>query len=230
MALADYILTAQDLVSDDSGTLTPERFERAVKAAVLRLSDRLPRDVVTEQTGVSGQRLAFAGTSWERGVSTLKGIEYPVGNTPPTFLDAADVQVLEKLDGTQEIGVADALPAASTVRIHYTAAHNVTAQQDTVPIAQRLGVSLLAASILAGQLASMYANQTNSTIAADAVEHKSKSELWARREKEYERQAYISWGLPPPSASNAAQSSPAIAAGTVVSFTPRRGVKTWPVI
>lgn len=229
MALADYVTLATDLVRDDSGRLTAEEIERAVKAAVLRLSDKLPRQVVTEQTDVSGKRLAFAGTSWQRGVSALKGVEYPVGDTPPTFIDAADVQVLEKTDGTQEIGVADALPAASTVRFHYSAPHLVTAQQDTVPEAQRLGVSLLAASLLCGQLASLYANQTDSTIAADAVDHKTKSELWAAREKRYEAQAYSSWGLMPPTAS-ASQGATAEAAGTVVSFPPRRGVKRWPVI
>lgn len=221
MALDFYQQLAADLVRDDAGKITPEQVDVAIAEAVARLSDDLPRTRMAEVTGASGQRLNTPA-DWVPGESRVVDIEYPVGYTPPRYLAADSVLLVDAPDGTQQIGLADALPAASTVRIRYTLPHEVSGQADTVPVQLRWGVAALAASLLCGQLASAYANQRDSTIAADSVEQKSRSELYAAREREYLKQAYTSWGLPVPG-SKGAGASDAKAAGVQVSFGSRRG-------
>lgn len=220
--LADYQVQVADLIRDDSGQITAEARDRAIAAAIERLSEEMPRTLTVEAANQSGQQLDVPA-GWVPGESRLDQIEYPVGDVPPTYLDATRVMVLRQPGGAEKIGLADALPPGSTIRVSFTAPHVVDSQSDTVPASRRWGVSCLAASILAGQLASFYANQANSTIAADAVEHRSKSELWAARERQYERQAYIAWGLPLPSANAGAASAQGQAAGVIKSFEPRRG-------
>ena len=224
MSIEFYQRLAADLVRDDANRITPEQVDTAIGQAAARLSRELPRERLVQSAGVSGQVLDTPA-GWVVGLSRVIDIEYPVGSVPRELLDAQRVTLLDQVDGTQKIGLTDALPAASTVRIKYSAPHAIDDQQDTVPDHLRWGVACMAASILCGQLASAYANQTDSTISADAVEHKSKSELYQARERQYWQQAFISWGLPVPSASNsgAASASAGDAAGTVVSFGSRRG-------
>jgi hypothetical protein len=82
-------------------------------------------------------------------------------------------------------------------------------------------VAALAASLLCGQLATAYASQSDSTIAADSVQQKSRSELYAAREREYLKQAYTSWGLPVPGSRGAGSDTRGTSAS--VSFGSRRG-------
>lgn len=218
MSLATYQTFVDSLVRDDAARITAEQRDAAIEQAVARLSRDKPRELLAEVTGASGQRVATPA-GWVPGESRLVNVEYPVGETPPAYLDAPTVY--GKPDGSQELVLVDALPAASTIRVRFTAPHKVDTQADTVPAADQWGVVALAASIICGQLASFYANQTDSTIAADGVDHKSKSELYAAREREYRAQAYTSWGLPVPST----KGTQLAAAGTVVQFEPRRAPK-----
>ena len=221
MALDFYQTLAADLVRDDAGQVAPEQIDAAVGQAVARLSDAMPRESVVEQSGVAGNTLATPA-GWEVGASRLVRIEYPVGRIPREFVSADRTEGVDKPDGSQEILLLDALPAASTVRMTFTRPHQVDDQVDSVPQLLRWGVAALTASILCGQLASRYANQGDSTIAADSVDSKSRSELFAAREREYRAQAYASWGLPVPG-SKAALASETRAAGAQVSFESRRG-------
>lgn len=219
MAIEYYQRQVADLVRDDGDRVTAEQIDAAVAAAVAQYSGQAPRSLTVEQTGAAGQFLATP-EGWVADESRLVSIEYPVGDMPPQYVPDGGAIVLPQPDGTETIGLIDGLPDPSTVRIRFTAPHVVDSQADTVPQARRFGVALLAASIVCGQLASFYANQTDSTIAADAVEHKSKSELWAARERAYAKQAEAALGI-----RLAAPTATAEAAGTVVSFAPRRGNK-----
>lgn len=221
--LADYQQLVTDLVRDDAGKVTPEQRDRAIAQALLRLSDEKPREVAEDLTGQSGQ-LIDTPPGWVAGESRLVSVETPVGEVPPELVDATDVTVLAQPDGTDRLAFTDTLSNA-TLRVRYTLPHVVDGQRDTVPAGSQWGVAALAASILCGQLASLYANQGDSTIAADSVDQKSRSELYAARERQLERQAYASWGLPVPTASGNAGSASGNAAGTTVSFEPRRGAE-----
>jgi hypothetical protein len=224
VALSTYQAFVDDLVRDDAARITPLARDAAVEQAVARLSALKPRRLIVEQTGVSGSRVAVPA-GWVDGVSRLVAVEYPVGETPQVYVAPDRVSSVALPDGSDELAFVDALPDPSTIRTAFTAPHVVNSQADSVPLEDQWGVIALAASILCGQLASFYANQTDSTIAADGVDHKSKSELYAARERTYLTQAYATWGLDVPSAKTAGVG----AAGTVISFAPRRGVKRWPV-
>lgn len=220
MAIEFYQRAAADLVRDDAGRLTAEQVDAAIAAAVARYSGEAPRTATEEMTGASGQWLEPTG--WADGASRLVSIEYPVGEVPPALLADNAAHVIAQPDGTEKIGLVDALPAASTVRVRYTTPHEVSGQADTIGAERRWGIALLAASILCGQLASLYANQSDSTISADAVEHKSKSELYAGRERAYLKQAEAALGVTLAALPAAGAGE---AAGTVVSFAPRRGTR-----
>lgn len=225
MSIEFYQRLVADLVRDDAQKVTPEQIDVAIGQAAARLSNDLPRTQMAEQTNVSGQLLSTPSL-WVVGGSRVVDIEHPVGSVPRALIESSRIALIDQLDGTQKIGLTDALSAASTVRITYTAPHVIDGQTDSVPDDRRWGVATLAASILCGQLASLYANQSDSTIAADAVEHKSKSELYAARERKYFEQAFISWGLPVPTAKgDGGAASGGEASGTVVSFGSRRGTR-----
>ncbi|MGL4575418.1 MAG: hypothetical protein ACRCV9_11600, partial [Burkholderiaceae bacterium] len=51
----------------------------------------------------------------------------------------------------------------------------------TIPLPQRYAVCCYAASVLCGELASHYAGDSDSTIQADSVDHRNKSQTWASR-------------------------------------------------
>jgi hypothetical protein len=55
------------------------------------------------------------------------------------------------------------------------------------------------------------------------VDQKSRSELYAARERELERKSFASWGLALPSATGSSNAAAGDAAGAVVSFESRRG-------
>jgi len=213
-----YQHVVRDLVRDDADRITTEQTDTAIASAVARYSGESPRTVVEELEDQSGHYIA--PTSWVAGRSRLASVEYPVGEVPPALVPDGAAMVIAEPDGTERVALVDALPAASTVRVRFTAPHEVTGQADTIPVERRLGIALLAASLLCGQLASWYANQTDSTIAADGVEHKTKSELWASRERTYLKQAEGVLGMVLASAAPATE-----AGGVVLAFAPRRGSK-----
>lgn len=220
MSIDWYQRITVDLVRDDAGRITSEQVDEAIAAAVAQYSAEAPRTLTVEMTGQSGQLLT-APAGWSAGESRLVSIEYPVGEVPPEYIADGAAWVLPQPDGTEKIGLADSLPAASTLWVRFTAPHEVDGQTDTVADGKRLGIAMLAGARLCGQLASWYANQTDSTIAVDAVEHKSKSELWAARERQLLAQAEVILGI----GLRAAQNATPPAGGTVVSFEPRRGNK-----
>lgn len=220
--LADYQQLVTDLVRDDAGKVTPEQRYRAIAQALARLSAERPREVAEDLANVSGALVATP-PGWVVGDSRLVSVETPIGQVPPDLVD--DVTVLAQPDGTERLAFTAPLAANTTIRVRYTLLHLVDSQDDTVPAGLQWGVAALAASMLCGQLASLYANQGDSTIAADSVDQKSRSELYAARERELERKAFASWGLPVPSAGGGANSAAGNAAGVVVSFDPRRGAE-----
>lgn len=228
MALSYYQQTVSDLVRDDANQILPEHIERAIDAAVRQLSQDAPREPFVDLVGTGAQMYALP-EDWASGSSRVVSIECPIGELPPRMLDRQRIFVTRDAAGAERVGIQDGLAVGTLARLRYTAPHTVSGQTDTVPEPYRWPVACYAASLLCGQLASWYANQTDSTIGADAVDHKSKSELWRSREREYERKYYIGVGLPVPSSGNAGAGTSGqtlASAGAVVSFAPRRD-KVW---
>jgi hypothetical protein len=109
--------------------------------------------------------------------SVLVSAEYPIGQWPPSYLDAGDVQIYAS-PTVRQLRLPLQLSIGDTVRLTYTAAHLVDDADDTVPGKHKNALASLAASLLCGQLARYYAGESEATICADTVDRKTKSDRW----------------------------------------------------
>ena len=221
MALADYQQLVDDLVRDQSQTITPEARDRAIGLAVLQYGTELPRqlveDVVWPALGLYGPMPA----AWTAG-AWLKGAEYPVGEQPPRALHLVVYQDAAGL----RLSAPWPLPEGAVVRVTFAATQVLTAADDTIDLAHRLPVAQLAASLLCMQLATHYSGQRETLIGADASATETRAREYASRAREYRSGYYIGTGQIDPfkakAGAGAAGGSGAPAAGAVVAWPSRR--------
>jgi hypothetical protein len=254
-----------DIVRDDAAKLSIEEKERFIQEAVKIYSKHRPREVVKDITGDGTYDYSILThlTSWVKGFSTIKSIEYPANEREPSILDTEDFAIYEKEDG-QYIRLLEDTPAATeTMRVIYTTLHvlssrivsgtfsfsstdnsinrltgsfitdglfvgnkittpsannpgpftvksvtalkvifletvvteiaaaiNTQVDANTVPESDQDALCDLAASLCSGALASAYALTSDSTIGADSVDHRSKSQEFSSRAK-IQRQTYL---------------------------------------
>lgn len=191
--LADYQTLVTDLVRDDAGKISVGQRDSAIGGAVERYSQDRPVEKVQDLAGVSGQLIALPA-AWEVEFSTLKSLEYPVGDVPPSFL-ANDTWAFYRDTDALRIMLAASLPAGSTVRAVFTVRHTLTTLVDTIPTSRREAVAKLAAASLCDQLAAFYANDTDSTIGAGMTQGQTKSQAYAARARDYRKQYQDALGV-----------------------------------
>lgn len=184
--LSDYQILVTDLVRDDANRISAGQLDAAIATAVARYSQDRPRRKVEDLAGVSGRLLALP-VAWQADFSELQSLEYPIGDMPPTLIEA-DRWSLYDEPAAQKIMLLDSLPSASTVRAVFTIRHTLDVATDTIPLQHREATSRYAASLLCDQLASFYANEGDSTIAADATRNQPKSEAYRNRARDYRKQ------------------------------------------
>lgn len=215
MALADIRVLVSRLVRDDAGLFAPADIDAAIDISATRISDESPAHLIADVNAPS--QWIDVPPQWVAGWSRLVSVEAPIDDVPARLIDVRRVQVRRLPDGSERIGINGSWPAP-VVRLTWTAMHSA----DTAAAHLAWPIAAWAASVLCGQAASHFANQTNSTIGADAVDHKSKSELWAARERQYRDQGYEALGIPIPSRGAVAAAAMPSPSGTVVVMPPRR--------
>ena len=193
--LSDYQTLTDNLVRDDAGKLTSADRDLAIGAAVVRYSKDRPRTRVSDITAPGGHYLPLPN-GWEDGFSSLGGLEYPVGDMPPEYLETGSWGMYHTPSGMQ-IMVRDALPVNATVRAGFTARHVLTDALDTLPDTSREAVCSYAAAILLDQLASLYSGDSDSTIQADSVNHQSKASEFAARARALRKRYFDDLGIDP---------------------------------
>lgn len=187
--LADYEQLVTDLIRDDAAKIALAEKDRAITAAVERYSEDRPQEKAEDLTPASANELPLPA-AWVQDFSTIRSLEYPVGNVPPTYLDRERYGLYRKPAGLviqTKDGVA---VSAGSVRSTYTIKHQVDAGTDTIPVAHRQAVASWAGAILCEQLAAFYSGGTDSTIQADSVKNESKARDYATRAKQL-RQFYL---------------------------------------
>lgn len=193
MPLAQIVRLVDDklrTVALGSGTDQGGR-DRAIEQAVVQYSVDAPRRLVAEAV-VNGDSMATPA-GWVDGRSALSGVEWPLGRLPATMVAAA-----EAYDGSAwSIVLAEPLVGA-TVRIHYTAPHELTDSACTVPVEHENAVASWAAAELCRQLATQKGYDRDSTISAAAVNGQSQSGDLARRAKDWLAVYRNQLGLPDP--------------------------------
>ncbi len=189
MPYADFQTIVTDLLRDDEARVSNPQRDAAIDRAVIRYSTDRPQTKVVDVLAAGGNALALPNT-WEADFSELISVEYPIGENPPSYIERDTYRLYRKTDGTQEIRFDNALPNAN-VRIAFSIKQVVVAggqPQDTVPIADREAVCKLAAADLCDQLAALYSNSQDSTIAADAVQYQNKAAQRRAQASSYRKQ------------------------------------------
>lgn len=178
--LSDYQTLVPKLVRDDAARLVSGDFDDAITHAVRRYSKDRPQEKAEDLTPAAANYLPLP-TAWEPDFSALRALEYPIGAVPPTYIKQ-ERYAFYRSPATVQIQLLDAVAvAAANVRATFSIKHVVSAGADTIPVQDREPVACWAAAILCDQLASFYSGQTDSTIQADSVDHKSKSAEFAAR-------------------------------------------------
>lgn len=193
MPLADYQALTDDLVRDDTGKITTADRDEAVARAVARYSKDRPRTKVEDVAAPGGNTLNLP-LVWEPGFSELRSIEYPIGEIPPALLDADSYWLYDGPAG-QIIQIVNAIIAAQQVRITFTIRHRLDATNDTIRADDREPVCALAAGLLLEQLAAYFAGSSDSSIQADAVDRRSKSQEFAARANAMRKRYFDDLGI-----------------------------------
>lgn len=195
MTLTDIQSLTTALVRDDAGNIATADRDSAIALAVSRYSKDRPRVLVEDLTSAGGQLLDLPA-GWEAGFSAIQSLEYPIGNAPPTLLALGTYELYQGPADTQ-ILLVDGLAAGAQVRARYTVQHVATLATYTPPGIDAEPLASYAAAILCDQLASLYSNDTDSSIQADAVDHTSKAREFALRAKTLRKRYYDELGIEP---------------------------------
>lgn len=195
-ALSVFLAQVEILIGPDESNLEfdDSELETFVKAAVERYSKDAPDDVTEDITGDGGRYYDIASelSSWVEGYSRILRIEFPAATVAsdeiPTYLDDEDWQD-NYFDGTTRyLFLPNHSPAATeTLRVTYTAPYTWSGSPEEVdtPAQDFYAICNLAACIACQAIATKYSRSTDSTIAADSVNHTSRAGEFERRSDKY---------------------------------------------
>ncbi|WP_119304959.1 hypothetical protein [Dongia deserti] len=203
--LSDYQTLTDNLVRDDTTKITVADRDRALGLAFARYGKDRPRTKVEDLVGAGTNELALP-VGWQEGFSDLKSLEHPVGNIPPTFI-APEFRRLYQKPASTVIQLDSAIGAGQAVRTTYTIRHQVDGVTDTIPVDDREPIASYAAAILLDELAAFFSGASDSTIQADAVDHRSRGDQFASRASRLRKFYFDQLGIDP---------KREVAAGTVV--------------
>jgi len=182
-SLTDIRTKVIAIVRDDAGKLiNPDDYDRNINTAIYRYSRHRPDLQVVDIAGDGGHDYALPA-GWVDEFSIIRQIEYPVGNVPPTLLDDDDYTIYQDTSG-KKIRLLSVAPSASeTFRVTFTIPRTDT----TIPDTDVDAVCYLASAFCLEELANLYANESDSTISADVVNHRDKAQRYASRAKALKR-------------------------------------------
>jgi hypothetical protein len=175
-------------LQDGAEKLAAVEVVKAIEEAIAgRYSKDRPRKQVTDLTGDGATyEWSLAGVSgWQEGFSRVIEIEYPEGERSPVYLEGGE-WLLYAAPAGRFLRFAMALSTGKKARVRFTAAHAVDAS--TVPDADFYAVGALAASLAARRLAALHAQTGDSSIAADTVNYRTKSQEYMALARQLEKQ------------------------------------------
>lgn len=209
MALADYQLLVDSMVSDQSGQITSTVRDQAIDVARLRYGSDLPRQLVEDVTWPAAGYYGPLPTTWVAG-SVLSEAEYPIGVVPVALIELALY-----VDGSStQLMAGYALDLGAQVRVRFTAPQLLSATEDTIPLQHREAVASYAAQLLCRQLATYYSGERETSIGADNSNTDSRARNYAARAKEYRAAYYGGIGKADPAAAAASGNTEGVLTGS----------------
>jgi hypothetical protein len=175
--LADYRAIVDDKLRDTADKVTAAQRHAAIAEAVKDYSRWRPRVALSTITG-DGSAYTFAlPVGFEDGWSTIRAVEYPVTEQAPVYLEAGAYMLYRQVAGTLVLRLSElVLTAGEQAYLSYTARHTVNTTTDTIAEGDREIVAGKAAAICLRELAAYYAQTSEPTLGADAVNYRSKSQ------------------------------------------------------
>ncbi len=189
--LAEIRTKVLAVVKDDSGKLelladatrlsagvvvNPDDYDRAIAESIGRYSRHRPAEAVEDIPGNGTHDVDLPG-GWIDEFSTVRSVEYPVGHVPASLVENDACGIYQTPAGSRLRLVAVTPGASEAVRLTYT----VMRTDSTVPAGDVDAVCNLAASLCLEWLANIFTQTGDSTIAADAVNYRSKGTEFASR-------------------------------------------------
>ena len=175
--LQDYITAVGNLVQGDYPPGEPAKI-LAIGQAVKSYSKHRPWIVVEDESGADNFDYAVSLLAhWSDGFSAIGKVEYPVDDTDEVadLLDEDAWAIYSKPAGDYLRFFEDLPAVGETFRVTYTAIHVCSDVECTVKAIDEQAVQALAAALYCEILATWFAQNQDSTIQADAVDHTSKS-------------------------------------------------------
>ena len=194
VARGQYRELIHSMVRDDVGAISDDDCLDALDHAFAHYSRLRPRRLVAELAaaadGIVTQDIETDLAGWDAGLSCVTGVEHPIGEIPPIYLDhetyaAPDALVLYAYD----------VASGDTARVAYTAAHTYTVDSSTAPALDQEAIASWAAARLLEELAARGAGVTDSAIGADGIDHNHQVRDYAAIAKGYRNRFYELLGI-----------------------------------
>jgi hypothetical protein len=196
--LATILSQAQGRAIDADSKLDDTKWLKAVAAALLEHSRVRPLEVVEQITGegvfdyqLDGSDPALA--SWAPGFSQVLEIVYPYDDSEqnPEALGVEEYRIV-KLDTGLWLRFSYVIPSATeSALVSYTTPHTLTDEECTVPDGEADAFADLVAACACEALAALYIQSTDSSISADVVDRRTKSQEYRSQAKLF-RDSYAS--------------------------------------
>jgi len=183
----DYITALGSLVQGNYPPGEPAKI-LAIAQAVKGYSKHRPRLLAEDEAGADAFDYPLSLLAeWSDGFSVIRSVEYPVDDdsAAANILDADDWSIYQKPAGDYLRFLTITPATGESWRVLYTALHTCTDTACTVKAADEEMVQCLAASFYCEILAAWFAQNQDSSIRADVVDHTSKSRDFAARAKAF---------------------------------------------
>lgn len=188
--LADFRTWQDERIRDGAAYLTQGERDNAIDQARRTYSRHVPRSLVYDLTGDGGYDYA-PPPGWVSGFSDLLSVEAdPANNQDPAdgMLEGNEFQTYDSPTG-ERVRFTDRTPATTdTLRLSYTVLHTLDVASSTIPALDELAVADLAAAVSLRQLGARFAQVTDSTMDADAVDYGERVAMYAALADRYLRQ------------------------------------------
>ena len=127
---------------------------------------------------------------WKSWFSSMRAVEYPVGDRSRTFLKSDNYEVFN--DGNQWLlRLLSATPSTTEmIRIEYTTSHQLDTSTDTILETDFSAICFLATAYCYASMAARYTGTSDPTMTSDVVNYRSKGEEYKSLERNF-RQRYF---------------------------------------
>ncbi len=183
--LTDFKTKLDQVLQDTAGVLGTTEKEAFIQEAVARYSQDRPQETAAEIPGDNGFDYNLPA-GWEEGFSAGRQVEYPAGQQNPEILDDNDWMLYQGASGKKLRFLNCSPGTGDTILLSFTKRHQVTTNSSTVPAADQDAVVNLAGALCCFALSRKYAQTSEPTIAADAVNYQNKSGEYEKRGKTLE--------------------------------------------